>query len=532
MKKSIYSSAWAKLREFAHTHRVLLFYITLFVIASAVFLIQASKILNPDGIEYVGIARHYLAADFHAAINGIWSPLLSWIFTIPLLIDVRPFLFFRVLVVGLAILVIVTFDYLLRRELKVDTKSKVMYHGSLLFVTAFSFYASILSPVTPDLFSVFCILLFLIFALQYARKQSIAPAILMGVIGGIGYYGKNYFFYFALAGIFLYFALRFFQKKADKKKTIIHFATAFAACLLVVAPWIVLMSIKYGQFTVNPIGDYSLAQVGPSKPRPPVLSLGLLEPPHDRSITAREDPTVFKFSPWSPTESSEAMRYFITSVIPTNIRVAFKILWPILLALAVFLIAYIRSKKKLFDVLNDKIIIYSLLFGVIYVGGYCLQHLYGGFRYIWPAYALFGVALIQITMLHISTLKKRSSEKHWCEIVVFSVLVALGAVTIWQEIPQFVKSSEYGIKVHQRIDTLESIKLFTKGDRIGSNDPYAAAYFCYALELRCYGKPFDTDQLKKFNIDYFINFPGSKPMDVGGTEVYRMSSIHFIKLDK
>jgi hypothetical protein len=35
--------------------------------------------VGPDASAYLTIARKYNAGDFHNAVNGYWSPLLSWL---------------------------------------------------------------------------------------------------------------------------------------------------------------------------------------------------------------------------------------------------------------------------------------------------------------------------------------------------------------------------------------------------------------------------------------------------------------------
>ena len=41
-------------------------------------------ITDPDGASYAAIADHYASGNFNEAINGLWSPLHSWL-VIPLI---------------------------------------------------------------------------------------------------------------------------------------------------------------------------------------------------------------------------------------------------------------------------------------------------------------------------------------------------------------------------------------------------------------------------------------------------------------
>src|SRR4051812_42197638 len=39
---------------------------------------------NPDSFEYITIAQKYSSFNLHDAVNGYWSPLISWLLMIPM----------------------------------------------------------------------------------------------------------------------------------------------------------------------------------------------------------------------------------------------------------------------------------------------------------------------------------------------------------------------------------------------------------------------------------------------------------------
>src|SRR5437899_2747577 len=40
---------------------------------------SSRKAMDPDGIAYLDMADSYLRADWHTALNGLWSPFYSWL---------------------------------------------------------------------------------------------------------------------------------------------------------------------------------------------------------------------------------------------------------------------------------------------------------------------------------------------------------------------------------------------------------------------------------------------------------------------
>lgn len=65
-------------------------------------------VISPDGISYISIAQKYLAGNFHDAINGVWSPLFSWLLVPLLFLRVEPLLAFQFLnlIIGLPIILV------------------------------------------------------------------------------------------------------------------------------------------------------------------------------------------------------------------------------------------------------------------------------------------------------------------------------------------------------------------------------------------------------------------------------------------
>ena len=63
--------------------------------------------VNPDGVAYVSVARHYGSLELRTAVNGYWSPLLSWLLTPFTWLPVEPLHAARLIALVLVLIVVV-----------------------------------------------------------------------------------------------------------------------------------------------------------------------------------------------------------------------------------------------------------------------------------------------------------------------------------------------------------------------------------------------------------------------------------------
>lgn len=513
-------------RDLALRHKILLCYLAVFLLATLPFVRQFGKIINPDGVEYIAVAHHYAIFHFRSAINGIVSPLLSWLLVVPIALSLEPFYFFRFILIALSIITIIAFNALLRRELSSAGARSYVYHAAMLFIVSFCFYATLLTPLTPDLFSVF----FIICLILAIRHHNTAPgwlnAVFIGLVGGLGYYGKNYFAYFAIATYALYFAMQFLKYRRPVRQVAQHFFITLGVTFALMGPWIGLMSFKYGQFTTNPIGSYVMGQVGPNYPGPFYRVDGLLRPPYNDSFDSREDPTFYHYGTWGPTASARDIRYYLTTVIPDNMYIGYQALLPELIVIVVgFGVAFFITKSKgVWATYYRELALVAA--GLVYVGGYCLIDLAGGFRYIWPAYLLFGLAfflLIDKMRLKIRPILLAAGT---LTLALYPILAYFPRAVTWAEAGQNQRALAVRVKTYTNVHP---------HDRIASNNPLEAAYACYHLKLQCYGSPVpgnEDSQYKKARIDYVFNYNYTKPSLPAkhGTTIYRDKIVTIIKL--
>ena len=93
--------------------------------------------------------------------------------------------------------------------------------------------------------------------------------------------------------------------------------------ILVVLPWVVVLSLHYGELTFSTSGGLNHALVGPNNPAHSHPTFTVYHVPEAGRVTTWEDPTVFRnhplYQPWSPL-SSRANFYYQLKLILYNAR--------------------------------------------------------------------------------------------------------------------------------------------------------------------------------------------------------------------
>ncbi len=205
---------------------------------------------NPDGINLINIAKKYLSGNFRLAINGYWSPLIS-ILGIPFLIIFKDgFLAFKILSFFIGLFSIFSFDRFLKK-LNIESKySKLLF---ILILPIVSAEFSLVKITSDFLVTVFFILLLSFFVDEefFNKKYSF---LILGFIGFLTYLSKTYGFFFFLGFLLFFFLLYLVKKDFVKLKNIIFTGLFF---IFLSSFWIILISSKYGYFTIGTTGKYN-----------------------------------------------------------------------------------------------------------------------------------------------------------------------------------------------------------------------------------------------------------------------------------
>lgn len=350
-------------------------------IMGAILINSCQYILNSDGTSYITIAQKYINGDFINAVNGYWSPLLSWLL-IPLLqFSSSP----QSSVYLMKILSLITGFFtiigikLLMNNFKIEKTIKTAILFSLIpTILYFSFFIT-----TPDLLITCTIVyyLYLIFSPKYCNN--ILMGVLCGLSGVLSYLSKSYAFTFFLIH-FIIFNLFFYFKSKNKKKRVTILKNLFVGLLIfftISGLWIGLISDKYDKLTIGTAGEYNYNFVGPESKGHYDYYMGLVKPPNESAVSSWEDPSYLKTEPWSPFESWDYLKFQMKIISDNilkivNISELFSIFSIIIVITAIILI----FKSEITTIEKNKIT-YLLTTILLYAGGYSL--IFVEMRYLW-----------------------------------------------------------------------------------------------------------------------------------------------------
>lgn len=266
---------------------------------------------DADGISYISLAQKYLNGDFANAVNGYWSPMISWFIAPFMSLGLEPIIAFRTVSILFGIMTLVGIDKLMT-EVMISRFTRVVYLMALSPVVAW--YAE--NDVGADLLGA-CVLLYYIHATlrdDYQNKKF--AGITCGILGALSYLAKNYNFYFFL----LHFTCinAWYWKQAagrfQKRTIIFNFVSAIAAFAVISGVWIGFLSVKYDTLSVSTAGGYNLSLIRPDSTDHPVLTYGLIPPPNNTAVSAWEDPSYINVVHWNPFKTFTDFIFFLEHI--------------------------------------------------------------------------------------------------------------------------------------------------------------------------------------------------------------------------
>jgi hypothetical protein len=249
----------------------------------------------PDAVSYLTIARKYRAWEFNDAINGYWSPLLSWLVAPLLCLGAPTEVTGKCLeiAIGAGALAAV---WWFGKQLELPEAVRVW--TTLTLVPAVAMYA--LTDTTPDLLVAFLLAVYLgvVIGPDYPRSPWQGAA--CGLLGALAYLAKAYAFPFFLThflAVSAYLALRRRSSGVEMRRLGAATAAGLLVFAVVAGGWVGLLSRKYSRPTIGTTGAYQFSLRGQGHP----TDVGGLYPPANQlAISAWEDPSDLRIRPRPP----------------------------------------------------------------------------------------------------------------------------------------------------------------------------------------------------------------------------------------
>ena len=269
--------------------------------------------INLDGLYYIQLARYWAVGDFEHAVNGYWSPLLSWCLV--------PFVWLEVdllwackVVTGSAGLALALATYWLARRLGLLTTTALVASGAaaamgLQYATA---------HISPDLLLAVFVTLYMATVFDGTVLSRPRSALACGLLAGMAFLAKSYALPFVLAHYALSAVLQRLTGKLERGPRALVIACWLAGLLVFAAPWTSALTWKYGRFTVSTTAYIAHAIVAPDH------TYGLHADPGFRVIPThvQVDPSIQgnKYLYWSPFDSIDALAHQL-KIIAVNLSV-------------------------------------------------------------------------------------------------------------------------------------------------------------------------------------------------------------------
>ncbi len=229
--------------------------------------------IGPDSVSYLDVASAYRAGDLQLAVNGYWSPLISWIFAGTLLLPgplavLNEAAYSHIVMVGVFVLALITLEFAIREgyefaQSHTDDPSHALSRGwwrlagySLLAWASLELISA--EYIGPDLLvSAF---VYLEFALLFriARGKSDARTTFgLGLALGGAYLTKAVMF--PVGFVTLAVALLLLLWRLPKPQALRAFGVAVFAFAIVSGPWIAVLSHAKGYPTFGGTGKLNYA---------------------------------------------------------------------------------------------------------------------------------------------------------------------------------------------------------------------------------------------------------------------------------
>jgi len=293
-----------------------LLFIALLLLPFPLFVLFALKGAGDRGVDMIGylrIAEYYAAGNYDLAVSGYWGPLLSWLMTPFLLAGMESFDAARVVMAASAALFL--FAALLFLRLFPLTRPQFVFSG--LIVALFALHRSI-DLIAPDLLMAGIFLVAFALTITPARR-SLLGWFGIGCLFGLAYLAKSVALPLSFAVVFAYFLFRIHLGALPLMSASRIAGAIMAGIMAVAAPWIVVLSLHYGEPTFSTSGAIAHTLVGPDPVNTVHPTFRSYHVPEVGRITTWEEPSRMAYTHWSPFADASSFRHQV-GVISRNIR--------------------------------------------------------------------------------------------------------------------------------------------------------------------------------------------------------------------
>ena len=276
-------------------------------------------LLNTDAVAYLRLAEYYANGSLDLAVSGYWGPLLSWLVAGLMSLGVPALIAARVVMAASALGFVGACHFLLSR---LDIPGGLVRGGTALAALATVPWS--VEQISPDLLQGALALMALGCVLSSRWPMSPQLAVASGVWWGLAYLGKAIALPWGAATMVTVAAIRWLRFPEARRTMGVHGALALGSLLVVVLPWVVVLTLKYDRPTFSTSARIAHAIAGPSDADRYHPFARTFHQPALGRVTAWEDPSLMPYRRWSPWEGGEAFRHQL-QVCLANVKTTFQL---------------------------------------------------------------------------------------------------------------------------------------------------------------------------------------------------------------
>jgi hypothetical protein len=393
------------------------------------FLFLTPTISNADAVSYISIAQKYARGDLANAVNGYWSPLLSWLLVPPILLSVNPVLAVKglLLICGLAL----SFGiFLLGKRFGLSPEIGIFLAALALPIILFR-YA--LGSITPDLLVAAILVYYFYLVFDPECFQSAATWPLCGLLAAGAYFAKSYAFFFILAHcIALGVSQAFLAPRGPHRMRVVRKAVGIMVVFLAVSgAWVTALSLKYHRLTISTSGRIAMGLHSPDSRGQFTKSSRIIRPPNPSAVSAWEDPSFYASQSSPPTpEPAKESNHFVAELKSNSAEIASVLIRFSLLSLVILPSAFILS----FRPKRHRPVLLALASLLIYSSGYAVVGVNTRYLYIIEVLILLlGGYMLNLLFQRMGPGKRGPKA---CLALVFTALFMLTPYTLSAKFPQ------------------------------------------------------------------------------------------------
>jgi hypothetical protein len=211
-------------------------------------------IFDLDAIGYMMVTKRLANGDYYNAINGMWSPLHSWLIVPFYKMGVNEIMAFKGSNAVISLAVLASLNRLMKKILIPDNFKTVIIFICVPILLWYSYF-----QIAADILVCLPLLWYINIICEEDFFEKKTAQVLCAVVGSVAYLSKSYLFpyfilHFSLVQLYLYRNSASVNRKKILRQNLL---TGLGIFVVLCSGWIAALSFKFHKFTIGFAGEYN-----------------------------------------------------------------------------------------------------------------------------------------------------------------------------------------------------------------------------------------------------------------------------------